>query len=102
MKVRYAEHHDREDLTLCADQKSKGDSLPGLQGRFDVIYADPPWAVVTYSSKGKGRSPERHFQCMTFPELCALLVQNHVASDCCLFLWTTDPMLPGALEMINA
>ena len=26
--------------------------------KYDVIYADPPWAYRTYSKKGQGRSAE--------------------------------------------
>jgi N6-adenosine-specific RNA methylase IME4 len=76
--------------------------LPGLQGRFGVIYADPPWRFETYSRRGKGRSAEAHYNCMAFPDVRRLPVGEHAASDCCLFLWTTDPMLLRAMELIDA
>ena len=35
---------------------------------YRVIYADPPWTFSTYSRKGKGRSAEAYYDCMTLPE----------------------------------
>jgi hypothetical protein len=32
---------------------------------YRVIYADPPWRFATYSDKGKGRSAEAHYDCLT-------------------------------------
>ena len=40
-------------------------------GEYQVIYADPPWRFATYPDKGKGRSAEAHYDCLsrkfTFP-----------------------------------
>lgn len=69
---------------------------------YRVIYADPPWTFSTYSRKGKGRSAEAYYDCMTLPELKALPVAEWAADDCALLLWTTDPLLPTALEVIRA
>ena len=38
---------------------------------FGVIYADPPWTFATYSRKGKGRSAEAHYDCMTLDDIKA-------------------------------
>jgi N6-adenosine-specific RNA methylase IME4 len=73
-----------------------------LHGRYAVIYADPPWRFATFSPKGEGRSATMHYNCMAFADLCRLPIRDHATLDCCLFLWTTDPMLPRALELINA
>ncbi len=69
---------------------------------YRVIYADPPWTFSTYSRKGKGRSAEAYYDCMTLPEIKALPVAEWAADDCALLLWTTDPLLPTALEVIRA
>jgi N6-adenosine-specific RNA methylase IME4 len=69
---------------------------------YRVIYADPPWSFVTYSRKGKGRSAEAHYDCMRLDEIKAMPVADWAAGDCALFLWTTDPLLPRALEVIAA
>ena len=67
-----------------------------------VIYADPPWTFATYSHKGKGRSAEAHYDCMTLDTIKSLPVAEWAATDCTLFLWVTDPSLPQALGVINA
>ncbi|MCC2665758.1 MAG: hypothetical protein K0S35_3680, partial [Geminicoccaceae bacterium] len=36
-----------------------------MTGEFRVIYADPPWNFRTYSSKGRGRCPDAHYDIMT-------------------------------------
>jgi N6-adenosine-specific RNA methylase IME4 len=70
--------------------------------RYGVMYADPPWQFATYSHRGKGRSAEAHYDCMGLEKIKAMLVADWVATDCALFLWTTDPLLPRAFEVIAA
>jgi N6-adenosine-specific RNA methylase IME4 len=77
-------------------------SLPNVQGRYAVIYADPPWRFVTYSPRGEARSAASHYECMTFVDLCRLPIREHAAADCSLLLWATDPMLKNALALIEA
>ena len=69
---------------------------------YRVIYADPPWTFSTYSRKGKGRSAEAYYDCMTLPDIKALPVAEWAADDCVLFLWTTDPLLEKAFDVIHA
>ena len=69
---------------------------------YKVIYADPPWTYVTYSRKGKGRSAEAHYDCMSMTDIEALPVAQWAADDCVLFLWTTDPLLEKVFEIIHA
>jgi N6-adenosine-specific RNA methylase IME4 len=69
---------------------------------YGVIYADPPWTFATYSRKGKGRSAEAHYDCMSLAEIKALPVADWAAGDCVLFMWTTDPLLPMAFEVIRS
>jgi len=69
---------------------------------YRIIYADPPWTFATYSRKGKGRSAEAHYDCMSMEDIKALPVAQWAADDCVLFLWTTDPLLEKAFEIIRA
>lgn len=73
-----------------------------LRNHYGVIYADPAWTFATRSGKGKGRSPEQHYDCMTLDEIKALPVADIAAKDCALLLWTIDTHLPMALEVIEA
>jgi N6-adenosine-specific RNA methylase IME4 len=70
--------------------------------KYGAILADPPWTLKTYSEKGKGRSAEQHYGCMKWSEIAQLPEPYEVASDdCVMFLWTTDPMLPKAIELMG-
>lgn len=70
--------------------------------KYRVIYADPPWSFATYSHKGKGRSAEAHYDCMTLEDIKALPVADWAADDCALLLWATDPLLEKAFDVISA
>jgi N6-adenosine-specific RNA methylase IME4 len=76
-------------------------ALP-LAEHYGVIYADPPWTFSTYSRKGKGRSAEAYYDCMTLEEIKQMPIRRWAAKNCVLFLWTTDPLLAQALEVIKA
>ena len=69
---------------------------------YRVIYADPPWTFSTYSRKGKGRSAEAYYDCMSLADIKALPVADWAADDCVLLLWATDPLLQTAFEVIRA
>lgn len=70
--------------------------------KYSVIYADPPWTFKTYSDKGKGRSAEKHYVCMTKEDIQALDVQSICEDNAVLFLWVTYPCLEEGLELIKA
>ncbi len=71
------------------------------RNHYGVIYADPPWTFKTYSRKGKGRSAEAHYDCMSLQQIKGLPVLDWAAPNCVLLLWTTDPMLDEALRIIK-
>lgn len=70
--------------------------------KYGVILADPPWSFRNWSAKGTGRNAVSHYDCLDFSALAALPVADLAADDCALFLWATDPLLPRALELIEA
>lgn len=76
--------------------------LASQRGKYGFILADPAWTFATRSNKGKGRSPEQHYSCMTLDEIKALPVAACAAPDCGLGLWTIDTHIPQALEVITA
>jgi hypothetical protein len=47
---------------------------PPQAGQYRVIYADPPWQFATYSDKGKGRSAEAHYDCLSLEDIKAFPV----------------------------
>ena len=70
--------------------------------KYGVIYADPPWSFCNWSAKGTGRNALSHYDCLDLAALAALPVADLAADDSVLFLWTTDPLLPRAFELIEA
>lgn len=73
-----------------------------MKNGYGAIYADPAWTFTTRSDKGKDRSPEQHYDCMTLDDIKALPVQDLAAKNCVLLLWTIDTHLPMALDVIKA
>ena len=71
-------------------------------GRYGVIMADPPWQWLARSKKGEGRSASNHYALMDLDAIKALPVAEIAAPDCALLLWAIDPMLPQALEVMEA
>lgn len=66
---------------------------------YTVIYADPPWS---YSDKGCNGAAEKQYPTLGIASLCALPVGQLAADDAALFLWATNPLLPEALQVIEA
>ncbi len=69
---------------------------------YNVIYADPPWTFATWSHKGKGRSAEAHYDCMSLDQIKCVPVDQWASKDCVLFLWVLDSMLDQGLDVVRA
>lgn len=72
------------------------------QGHFKAIYADPPWRFEAWSGKGTARSADNHYDTMRLEDIAALPVAAVAAEDSVLFMWICWPMLPEALQLIEA
>lgn len=78
------------------------EALPNA-GSYRCILADPPWLHTTRSAKGQtSRAPSAHYPTMTLAQIKAMGVRDIAARDCHLFLWTTWPRLPVALDVMKA
>lgn len=69
---------------------------------YDFIMADPPWRFATWSAGGELKSPSAHYDCMNLGSIKELPVKRLAAQNCMLWLWTTNPMLPQAMEVLEA
>ncbi len=71
--------------------------------KYRTILADPPWEFRVW---GKGvlnsRLTEQHYVCQGPEWIQSLPVQEVVDRDCALLLWSTNPILPQALEVVKA
>jgi N6-adenosine-specific RNA methylase IME4 len=70
--------------------------------KYGVIYADPPWYFKTYSNKGKDKSPEKHYSCMSLSDIISLPVSELAKDDAVLLMWVVDPLLDQAFKVIDA
>jgi N6-adenosine-specific RNA methylase IME4 len=73
-------------------------TLP-LPGPFEIILADPPWRYQGVTTT-PDRTIEQHYPTCTVAEICAHCPD--VALNAVLFLWATAPLLPEALEVMDA
>jgi N6-adenosine-specific RNA methylase IME4 len=71
-------------------------------GPFSCILADPPWTYKVRSAKGEGRGAVQHYPTMHLAGIKELPVADVCAKDAHLFLWTTTPHLPQALDLMRA
>jgi N6-adenosine-specific RNA methylase IME4 len=73
--------------------------------KFSIIYADPPWDYAGRQQHGKvkeNKSVEDHYNTMVLKDLKALKVPDICEPDALLFLWTSSPHLPQAIELMEA
>ncbi|OQB03716.1 MAG: hypothetical protein BWY19_01238 [bacterium ADurb.Bin212] len=83
-------------------EKQKNMPKPELpDGKYSVIYADPPWPVGSIVMD-KWESPiEDKYPTMSIDEIKALPISDLAYDTCSLFMWTTHTFLPEALEIIK-
>lgn len=67
--------------------------------KFGTIYADPPWL---YDNQGTRASTGNHYDGLTVDQLCALPVNELVADDAHLHLWTTNGFLFDCQQIFEA
>lgn len=90
-------------VTSSNPQLSSESTFAGLtQNGYELIMADPPWRFTTWSSKGRGRSADRHYDTMTLQDIASLPVTELAAPNCLLWLWGTHPMWPQAKAVMDA
>lgn len=79
-------------------EKNKATEWP--EGKYRIIYADPPWSYGDERS-GFGGATD-HYNTMTMEELKNMPVAALSEDNAVLFLWGTAPLLSEALELIEA
>lgn len=68
--------------------------------KYKIIYADPAWSYKTWSDKGKDRSPK--YDVMSLEDMKNLDIQSIAHKNSLLFMWSTYPNLPQALELMES
>jgi N6-adenosine-specific RNA methylase IME4 len=66
--------------------------------KYRIIYADPPWkygnAMPEYVTE-----PQDYYLLMNTEDICAMPIKDITEKDAVLFLWSTSPHLPEALQV---
>jgi N6-adenosine-specific RNA methylase IME4 len=77
--------------------------LPVVDGGWPNVAVDAPLHYGTWSAKGQGRAPSRHYRDYSIDEIIVgLPVKDIVARDAWLWLWLPDPHAPRMLEIMQA
>jgi N6-adenosine-specific RNA methylase IME4 len=73
-------------------------------GPYGEIIVDVPWRFVTRSDKGRGKDPAKHYKggSMSLADIKGLPVGDLAADRCALAMWVYDPLLPQAIEVLDA
>ncbi len=77
---------------------------PIPDGKYDVIYADPPWKYDVDLTSRSTRSPENNYPVMDLPDLVEFgqKVKGLSGENCTLFVWTTAPKLNWINQVLDA
>jgi len=76
--------------------------IPELpQGKYRIIYADPPWQYSDKLIEGYGAA-EHHYPTMDIEKLCELPIKDLASENAVLFLWTTSPILDECWPVVEA
>ena len=91
----------RSDLKRELEEAFPKEIAPFLEGKYRVIYADPPWK---YGNTMPDYFTEQgdHYDLMTIEEICLLPVKDLAGDDSVLFLWVTSPILEEAFQVVKA
>lgn len=71
------------------------------EGKYRVIYADPPWDYGENHPQQYGNA-SKHYANKSIAELCKMSVSDLAEENSVLFLWVTSPFLELCFQVIKA
>lgn len=98
------ERHEKKKAARRKREKELAGKQRDLPDKkYGVILADPEWRFEVWSEKGlTNTSADNHYSTSSLEVIKSRKVASIAADDCALFLWATVPMMPEALEVMNA
>ena len=69
---------------------------------FDILLADPATRFETRSAAGQGKSPDAHYDTMSWDDLAALQPARLARGDAILMLWACWPTLRESIALMDA
>jgi N6-adenosine-specific RNA methylase IME4 len=76
--------------------------LPTTDGGFACVACDFPAHFSTWSPKGQGRSPSKHYETLPMAMLATLPLESVLARDAWLFLWVPHVHAPELPHLMRA
>jgi N6-adenosine-specific RNA methylase IME4 len=73
-------------------------NLQPVAGKFPTLVVDPPWDYKQWRGGRAGPT----YATMSHQELLTLPIPTWAASDCHLYVWTTNAFMPQAVELVAA
>lgn len=88
---------------LNSDERGENPEIPIPQGKYNVIYADPPWEVKHGPDWGSGKqSKDLVYPSMSLDQIKNLPVKNLSSDDAHLYLWTINKYIPETYDIARA
>jgi N6-adenosine-specific RNA methylase IME4 len=73
---------------------------------YEILYADPPWDYNGKLQHANGKKPVAsaidHYNTMKLDDLIKLNVNGVAAPNSLLFMWSSSPHLPQAIDLMKA
>jgi N6-adenosine-specific RNA methylase IME4 len=78
-----------------------------MSKKYQIIYADPPWdykGQTQHTGKGGQSSggSVKHYGTLKLAQLKMLDIDSIADKDCLLFMWSTNPHLDQAIELMKS
>ena len=87
---------ERQKTQVLAQPTTVGAS----NGKFALIYADPPWSYG--DSVSSPVDPSNHYPTMSLDAIKAYGVKEIALKDAVLFLWAPSSFIPAAIQVMEA
>jgi N6-adenosine-specific RNA methylase IME4 len=82
-------------------KKNKNKGAIYMNKKYQVVYADPPWAYKQQGKTARGIA-NNNYPTMSTQDICNLDVRSICSDDAILFVWATFPNIDQALKVIDA
>ena len=85
------------------EHQIKTPPLPNIEGKYNVIYADPPWDVKAGPDWGSGEeSKDLLYPTMSLEEISALPIKELASNNAHLYIWTINKYIPQTYDIARA
>jgi N6-adenosine-specific RNA methylase IME4 len=73
--------------------------------KYSIIYADPPWDYngrEQHNNVEGNKSAINHYATVKIDDMKIMKIKEICEKDCLLFMWSSSPHLPQAIELMEA